>query len=644
MELLYVWINRSKNKFYEQKGINFSPEYNFIVEHQDETWVLYEDETWEKNISIFKDDIIENVTAVVGRNGSGKTTLLEYLSRLTCIPPQMNERQEYERYQEDKNEHYKYIYVLKEEDSIFVYHSLEHNFLNMTKYDEKAMYGVNYTEKRSAGENGFDDILKVYLSNSTFGSIQRNDVTRETKLDGISLTPSGISTIGKMFFDKLLGLNTFVNENNLVYLWKNILKQRLDLQHFQSICDILYFDKLIREDKIESYEINISSTISVSSKSAAYLLFSNYPENITTEKTLFLNKLCDNIGKLSKKIHMESNQIVRNMTLNLLFEICMDLEDLYPQKIMSISQALEWIEEICIDLREKDYYLEALKEIGHLNEIMQSAFQKENFLPQNDSAYDDSMVFNRDKNKIAYNRFIEFIVERFNSKHSFILRYISIKSIGMSSGERAFQNFFSWINLMPIFNSIDTSIPKEMRNTILILIDEIDLYLHPDWQRKFLFTLLEEIHNQFSSYKVQVVFATHSPLCLSDVPRDNIIYLLGNGEIEDRRNCVQTFGKDVYSLLNDAFYLDGHTMGQYAKTYIDNIIEEMFEEKPLKYKKLPSDEIEKLKMKISVLGNDILKNKLLSMLKNCYYSKDDELELLYDQRKKIEERILELEK
>lgn len=117
-----------------------------------------------------------------------------------------------------------------------------------------------------------------------------------------------------------------------------------------------------------------------------------------------------------------------------------------------------------------------------------------------------------------------------------------------------------------------------MRGTILLLIDEVDLYLHPEWQKKYIAAVIEEIEKQFAGYKVQLIFATHSPLCLSDIPRENTIYLTenrGKAHVEKREHHSQTFGKDLYSLLNNAFFLENSTMGAYAKKYVDSIIDSM---------------------------------------------------------------------
>lgn len=126
---------------------------------------------------------------------------------------------------------------------------------------------------------------------------------------------------------------------------------------------------------------------------------------------------------------------------------------------------------------------------------------------------------------MLYNDFIAFIQRLYNKPHSFLLRYLRFTTVGMSSGERAFQNFFSWLNLINEFKRIVSNRTFELPHNLLLLIDEVDLYMHPEWQQKFIKNLIEEINEQFQGHSVQIVLATHSPLCLSDIPRENCIYL-----------------------------------------------------------------------------------------------------------------------
>ena len=68
----------------------------------------------------------------------------------------------------------------------------------------------------------------------------------------------------------------------------------------------------------------------------------------------------------------------------------------------------------------------------------------------------------------------------------------------------------------------------------------------------------------------------------------------------------QTFGRDIYSLLNDAFYLADSTMGAYAEKYINDIIQQIIDEDK-KYKKYTLDEITILEEKIQCIGNEVVK-------------------------------------
>lgn len=76
----------------------------------------------------------------------------------------------------------------------------------------------------------------------------------------------------------------------------------------------------------------------------------------------------------------------------------------------------------------------------------------------------------------------------------------------------------------------------------VILIDEIDLHLHPSWQRR----IIDALHKTFP--KVQFIFTTHSPTVLTNVPRENIL-ILENGKIYSPE--VKTYGRDVNSILRE---------------------------------------------------------------------------------------------
>lgn len=80
----------------------------------------------------------------------------------------------------------------------------------------------------------------------------------------------------------------------------------------------------------------------------------------------------------------------------------------------------------------------------------------------------------------------------------------------------------------------------------IILIDELDMHLHPSWQRNLVHRFTETFKN------CQIILTTHSPLVISD-QRDILVYLLKDGEID---SLPPLFGKDVNTVLLEAMDTD----------------------------------------------------------------------------------------
>jgi predicted ATP-binding protein involved in virulence len=73
----------------------------------------------------------------------------------------------------------------------------------------------------------------------------------------------------------------------------------------------------------------------------------------------------------------------------------------------------------------------------------------------------------------------------------------------------------------------------------IILIDEVDLHLHPSWQRSLCDRLIETFPN------CQFVLTTHSPLVISDC-RHVLVYALTNGELQE---LPSQYGQDANTVL-----------------------------------------------------------------------------------------------
>lgn len=135
---------------------------------------------------------------------------------------------------------------------------------------------------------------------------------------------------------------------------------------------------------------------------------------------------------------------------------------------------------------------------------------------------------------------------------------------GFSTGEFAKLNIFS-----ELFHYIN-EIQNQKFNNHLIVMDEVDLYLHPDWQRTFLSELIEFINQEFSNTNTQLILSTHSPIIISDFLPEDIISLQ---RIDGKTKIVESFG---FASNITEMYLQGmhisSTFGEHSRLAISNLL------------------------------------------------------------------------
>ncbi|CAL2087254.1 AAA family ATPase [Tenacibaculum sp. 190524A05c] len=133
---------------------------------------------------------------------------------------------------------------------------------------------------------------------------------------------------------------------------------------------------------------------------------------------------------------------------------------------------------------------------------------------------------------------------------------------------------------------------KENRPQILLL-DEATSGFHPKWQKKFVNTLVKILPLIFESKipkiegeilnksQIQIVFTSHDPFPLSDVPSSNIVYLYNlNGQTKiasttDFMTTKKSFGANITDLLEDSFFMgetDEALVGEFAQNKINGVI------------------------------------------------------------------------
>lgn len=122
--------------------------------------------------------------------------------------------------------------------------------------------------------------------------------------------------------------------------------------------------------------------------------------------------------------------------------------------------------------------------------------------------------------------------------------------------------------LVEQFSLIDEAVNKafgEGYNSILLLIDEGDAYLHLDWQRKYISLInnfLGGIKKKYSLKNLQLVLATHSPLLAADIPGEFVISL-------DSNNSTVTFAAPIEEIISSAF--SSSSLGEFAAYNINDI-------------------------------------------------------------------------
>jgi ABC-type glutathione transport system ATPase component len=131
----------------------------------------------------------------------------------------------------------------------------------------------------------------------------------------------------------------------------------------------------------------------------------------------------------------------------------------------------------------------------------------------------------------------------------------------LSQGERKF-----FTESLMIFNAIN----KNVKNNILLVLDEPDLTLHPDWQKKYIIEMIKLLSN-FPKKKFHLIITSHSPFILSDLPKENVIFLEKGKQVKPFKTNEQTFGANIHTLLSHGFFMSDELMGEFSKSKINEI-------------------------------------------------------------------------
>lgn len=596
MELVYLWVEKYKN--IDKQGFNFSPRFSCRYDEiKKELEIIDKEETGEFYPKDFFGENI-NVTAIVGENGSGKSSIQKLIFMLIFL----NKYKDLKANNSDDEQKVEAIKRLKESKKL----KNKNIFLVLKVGDKFKKISYPFTSKNMLKKIIYFSISQKYCKNISeltkeeldFFSIYFNymidtwyDDKKDYWVNSIYHRVDGYET--PILLEPYKGHKEFENYidiSNMEYLNNSKMFNRNkeiknDFFNPTEIWMMIDEDKLI----IKFKEIFNSSKNKILYSSVKYL-----KKIIKNKDLLTINKLYIISKILNSKDELFKNKNLKEEIKNKILEQSIEewekyldefsLDDLLKEKKLIETKKLE----ICIKF-DKNFKNESDKLDKFKNII-------------NTKSKQDDKTYEIDTVKKHFEKLLPWLfVEFFDEDKSYS---------SLSGGEKSFLGLF--INLEYQINNILKL--QDKYKTINLFLDEVELGLHPQWQKKFINELLIVLRN-FQT-KFNLIIASHSPFILSDIPKENIIFLK-NGEQVKAMEKKQTFGANIHTLLANGFFMDGGLMGEFAKSKINDVYEYLADKNSTK--EYTQEEAQNI---IYLIGEPVLQK---------------ELQFLYDEKFEVDE-------
>ena len=213
----------------------------------------------------------------------------------------------------------------------------------------------------------------------------------------------------------------------------------------------------------------------------------------------------------------------------------------------------------------------------------------------------------------------------------------------LSSGELQMLNSIStYIYHLRNLNSLKDASGNVKYPYVNLILEEVELYFHPEYQRQYVYRMLRQIEQVKLEHikAVNIILVTHSPIVLTDIPKNNVLFLKEGKPVYVMQE--NTFGANIHALLQNGFFLEGVPMGEFANKKINKMFEklhngdysrELFEEIKLVSEPLLKTQLYQL-FSLNKLPSDIDSN-----VKNFYKRMMNRIRSLEKKNEELEERI-----
>lgn len=590
MELVYLWVENYKN--IQKQGFNFSP--RFRCEYDEKKNELSIDEN-KDYVSIFPENI--NITAIVGENGSGKSSLIaEIINKII-----FNTKIEYQRkaplicfLNDKKDEIYIYSHLINEISKVnskFNFKITHLNNENIASEVDKEYKSPEYAPMMKISKKFKDEYYR------SFFYLYNNSLEKDSNYHHIYEYNEEL-----LFYSEINKSADMINiqkesDKTLSYLITLLYNQdRIPKQiKFFYLPTKLFLDReilgLYFRGKYEEEELKYDT-----------LLKNDYNKKdiVKLETMLYLRYFIKSFDVLHQEAMKEEiEEVFENINIvesyNEIYTILESMANKYIRAIQYIKEQIRY--------DDNKYNDASVKDLNELEKIFQLIVNIDKFVslikkPNNNSdpEYEMNIELLNEEEAIKLKELPFYLKINFANKNG---RYFD----EISSGE---------YNLLKLLLSIENIIHlrKEKTNTLYILLDEIENTFHPDWQKRILNWIIEFI--KYFNMQINIIISTHSPFILSDIPKENIIFLEKGKQVYPFDDGKQTFGANIHTLLSHGFFMKDGLMGEFAKDKIKSIIKyhediekkEIIEADKIEYKTNKQKEFWQIQ---SIIGDDYLK-------------------------------------
>lgn len=564
-----------------------------------------------------------NITAIIGKNGSGKSVLLYFLTQILFT---------------NQYRYHDFILVFKDKNTFTIYG--KKGMITDIQIDNGEEYNLEEFNGRETAYSIckpiMDNMDTIYFSNIV--NIRNRQIIPTNKSNhfiNISLEEVLFKNYGNS--NRLLNRN-FINETYIDerFLYpQNIqeAKNKMTTQNLSYLNENMIFDVEnltmipkcynrmgLFESSLDNLRYFREEIIDNNKKLVGPL----YIEPEDTEKQIY-EKILDHIinADLKKKVFYTFqfividkffeelyNKVNINEIIEYIKEKLKNIQDDKPEKMfLEVLNMLEKIEFNELQAVCKNIYKETAigvytNELKNLFSKMKEKYMKtmenlKQIIYEEENRVMCHELYSKESNfekKTILKSFIPIVIIRKQQfgkiskildKDKNILNMFNFEFKGLSAGEQAMLNIYS--SFYEAIREVKTC------KNLLIILDEPELYFHPEWQRRFVYSIVEFFNTYYPEHNIQIIFTSNSPYVLSDLKRDNVITL---GKQENER----TFAGNIVYLLLDKYFME-NTIGAFSEEKIKDVIQ--------KIKKNKSDEND-IKV-IEEIGEDLIRNNIKEM-------------------------------